>query len=86
MLKIIHAPVFIKQFNKLDKDLQIEVSEKVESFRNEDNHRILNVHKLHGKFKEKYSFYVNYKIRVVFMWVSKNEVALLVVGDHDLYK
>ena len=28
----------------------------------------------------------NYKIRIVFRYTSKNEVVLLDVGDHDLYK
>lgn len=85
-MEIAYKATFVKQLKKLDEDLQNEVLEKIDLFKDINNHNILNVHKLHGKFKEKYSFYVNYKIRVVFMWISKNEVALLVVGDHDLYK
>lgn len=85
-MEIAYKATFVKQLNKLDDDLQNEVLEKIDLFKDVKNHKTLNVHKLHGKFKEKYSFYVNYKIRVVFMWISKNEVALLVVGDHDLYK
>lgn len=86
MIEIYFTKNFLKQSKLLPRDLQIEVSEKVESFKDKSNHNSLNVHKLHGRFKEKYSFYINYKIRVVFMWINKNEVALLVVGDHDLYK
>ena len=86
MINFIYAPIFIKQFNKLDKDLKEEVLEKIELFKDKDNHNLLKVHKLHGKFKENYSFYVNYKIRIVFMWIDKNEIGILSIGDHDIYK
>ena len=85
MIEFIYAPAFIKQFNKLDKDLKREVLEKIELFKDKNNHSILKVHKLHGRFKESYSFYVNYKIRIIFMWFQ-NEVAFLAIGDHDIYK
>jgi mRNA-degrading endonuclease YafQ of YafQ-DinJ toxin-antitoxin module len=86
MINFIYAPVFVKQFNKLDKNLQEEILEKIELFKNRDNHNLLKVHKLHGRFKDSYSFYVNYKIRVVFMWLKEEEVALLAIVDHDVYK
>jgi mRNA-degrading endonuclease RelE of RelBE toxin-antitoxin system len=85
-MKILFKPTFIKQFSKLSKDLQEEVLEKIELFKNKDNHNLLKVHKLHGRLKDKYSFYINYKIRIVFIWGNKEEVILLVVGDHDIYK
>jgi plasmid maintenance system killer protein len=86
MINFIYAPVFIRQFNKLEKDLGNEVLEKIELFKNKDNHSLLKVHKLHGRFKNSYSFYVNYKIRVVFMWGDEEEAILLAIGDHDIYK
>ncbi|MCX6756526.1 MAG: hypothetical protein NTX85_04265 [Candidatus Nomurabacteria bacterium] len=85
-MEISYKPTFVKSFSKLEKDLQQEVLEKIELFRNKDNHIILKVHKLHGRFKENFSFYVNYKIRIVFMWGDKEEAILLAIGDHDLYK
>ena len=86
MTRIIYAPVFIKQLKKLNKDLQQEVIEKVELFKNEANHNSLKVHKLHGKFKDCYSFSVNYRFRIVFMYISAEEVAFMTIGDHDVYK
>ena len=75
------------QFNSLEKDLQNEVYEKIELFKNKGNHAQLKVHKLKGELKNKYSFSVNYKIRIVFEYIlSKTEVALLSIGDHDVYK
>ena len=86
MLNLIYAPVFFKQANDLEVSLQEEVSEKINLFKDKSNHKGLKVHKLHGSLKDRYSFYVNYKIRIVFRYTSKNEVVLLAVGDHDLYK
>jgi len=35
--------------------------------------------------KGRWSFSVNYKIRIVFVYAEKNEVALLIIGDHNIY-
>lgn len=84
-MEILYKPTFIRQLNKLDKDLREEVLEKIDLFKIKDNHLLLKVHKLHGELREFYSFSVNYKIRIVFMW-NNNEVVLVSIGDHDLYK
>ena len=86
MIEIGYTPAFSREFKKLDYDLAQEVVEKIEIFKDLKNHDILKVHKLNGRLKDRYSFSVNYKIRIVFHYVSKNEVILVAVGDHDVYK
>jgi plasmid maintenance system killer protein len=86
MLNLIYAPIFLKQAGDFESSLQEEVSEKITLFKDKNNHKSLKVHKLHGPLKDRYSFSVNYKIRIVFRYLSKNEAVLLAVGDHDLYK
>lgn len=87
MIGILYTQPFIKQFNSLEEDLQDEVCEKIELFKNRDNHTQLKVHKLKGRLKGRYSFSVNYKIRIIFEYtLSKKEAALLVIGDHAVYK
>lgn len=85
-MKIIYTASFLKMLKRLELDIQNEVIEKTELFKDKKNHKILNVHKLHGKFFGSYGFYVNYKIRIVFDYLNKKEVVFLLVGDHDLYK
>ncbi len=85
-LDIGYKPSFIRQFNKLPKGLQDEVVKKIELFKNVDNHQHLEVHKLKGRLKKFYGFSIDYKNRVVFDYLSKNEVVLLAVGDHEIYK
>ena len=86
MIQVSFKPSFVKQMNKLDKELVEEVFEKIELFKNNLNHRLLKVHKLHGKLSGRYSFSVNYKCRIIFIYESKNEVAFLDIGDHEIYK
>lgn len=85
-MKIYYKPTFIRQYSKLDVDLQGEIKEKVELLKDKTNHESLKVHKLHGKLSDFFSFYVNFKIRIVFSWKSDNEVTLYALGDHDVYR
>ena len=85
-MKVSFLPVFAKKFNKLELALQEEVLEKIELFKDEKNHKQLKVHKLKGVLSGRYSFSVNYQTRIVFLYLSKNEAVLLVVGDHEVYK
>ena len=85
MLNIYYKPQFIRQLKKLSPDAQDEVIEKIELLKHEKNHSALKVHKLHGKLRGTLSFSVNYKDRIVFEYVSKDEISLLVIGNHDIY-
>lgn len=83
MLEIIYTPSFVRLYSKLSKNLQKEVKEKIENFKNKENHKTLKVHKLKGKLQNTFSFSVNYKIRIVFEYENKKSVNLLLVGAHD---
>jgi addiction module RelE/StbE family toxin len=76
---------FLKSLKKLEKDLQEEVYEKIDLFEENENHEMLKFHKLNGKLKDKYSFSINYKYRVI-LYKNKNVFTFLDIGDHDLYK
>ena len=86
MIALEYAPSFLRQLKKLPPALQRETLEKVLLFKNKKNHRQLEVHKLKGKLKEKWSFSVNHSYRVVFKWLPNDSAGLLAVGDHDIYK
>lgn len=85
MISIQYAPTFVRIYRGLDKNLKSEVKEKIELFRNRKNHNVLKVHKLHGRLNGRFSFYINYKIRIVFRYEDKNEqvASLLFIGGHD---
>ena len=83
--EIIYAPHFTRKFKRLPEKLQEETLTKIEAFKDVKNHGALKVHKLRGHFTGCFSFSVNYKFRIVFEYVSKDEVALLSIGDHKIY-
>ncbi len=88
MLKIAYTPAFIRQVKTLPDALFDEVEEKIELLKDEKNHKALKVHKLKGRLKGRYSFSVNYQIRIVFKYNprDKQEAILLAIGDHDVYR
>ena len=86
MLEISATPQFRKMFSKLENSLKEEAIVKMEMLRDTKSHINLKVHKLKGKQSKHYSFSVNYKIRIVFIRLTPNEIVLTAIGDHDIYK
>ena len=85
MLSVAVTPQFKRMFRKLESSLQTEALEKITLFTDPQNHQQLKVHKLKGRLRGRYSFSVNYKIRIVFTYESKESVILIAIGDHDIY-
>jgi mRNA-degrading endonuclease YafQ of YafQ-DinJ toxin-antitoxin module len=47
-------------------------------------HPLLKLHKLKGKFKDKYAISINYAYRIVIAFVViENEIILIDIGHHD---
>lgn len=86
MIEIFYPPVFIKKFKKLETGLQNDAFHKIDLFKNKENHKMLDVHKLNGRFRDCFSFSINYKYRIVFRHVSKNEILFVDIGGHEIYK
>ena len=84
-MNVAYTSVFVRQLKSLDSDLQSEALEQIELFKNQKNHKRLRVHKLHGSLKDRWSFSVNYRVRIVFRYHTKNEAILLAIGTHEVY-
>lgn len=85
-MRIIFAPVFLRQLKRLPKALQEEAVEAIEAFQDTDQHVRLKVHKLHGHFAKQYAFSVNYRFRIVFEYGARDVVHFLAIGDHEVYR
>lgn len=88
-IKIIKiSPVFEKRYKKLQKRIKEQAKEKEKIFRNNPFHPILGTHKLLGKEKEHWAFWINYSYRIKFVFLNNNdeEVLFLDIGTHDIYK
>ena len=86
-MEVHFKPSFIREYNKLESQLQEEVRDKIELLKDVINHEKLRVHKLHGSMRGMYSFSVNYQYRVVFVFENKKKtsVVLLIIGTHEIY-
>jgi addiction module RelE/StbE family toxin len=86
MITIVFTARFLRQYKKLEPQLQEEVKESITLFKHNPKNSSLRLHKLQGTLKDQWSFSVNYQIRIVCMYDTNDTVALLRVGDHDVYK
>jgi len=86
-MEALYLPTFVRLFKSLPPNLQTEVIEKIELFKNAENNKMLKVHKLSGRLQGRYNFSVNYKTRIVFTYSKSKprEAYLLAVGDHEIY-
>lgn len=88
MIKIHYTIPFLREVDSLSaqKELSAEIAEKIKLFEDRKNHRQLRVHKLKGPLSGFWSFSVNYKYRIIFEPLGKNEVVFHDIGNHDVYK
>ncbi|MSR67935.1 type II toxin-antitoxin system mRNA interferase toxin, RelE/StbE family [Candidatus Peribacteria bacterium] len=86
MPTVLYTPKFVRQWKKLESDLQEEVERCLAELRKNPKLPSLKVHKLTGTLKGFLSCSVNYKYRIVFEWDDPKTIAVLSVGDHDVYR
>lgn len=79
-------PKFDKSYKKLRKEVKDRAKEKEEIFRKNPFDPKLKTHKLHGKEKEHWAFWVDYNYRIKFIFLLDEEVLFLDVGTHGIYK
>lgn len=86
MIKVAWDQGFKKVYKKKIKnnnDLKDRFWTAVELFSKDPFHPRLRTHKLTGKLEGLWAFSVTYDCRVIFEFLSKNEVLLIDVGGHD---
>lgn len=81
-----YKPSFVREFKKLSVELQEEVLERIDLFKDAENHQKLKMHKLKGRLADVYSFSVTYSHRIVFSFESKEVAVFLAIGTHEVYK
>lgn len=77
--------LFAKHYRRLPKQVKQEAQTKELVFRKNPFDPILKTHKLHGKDKEAYAFWVSYSYRIKFLFLNAETVLFLDVGTHDIY-
>jgi len=80
------SPLFEKHYKKLPKIIKQEAKEKEKIFRENPFNQILKTHKLSGKYKGCWAFWINYSYRIKFIFLSDKEILFLDIGTHKIYK
>ena len=83
---ILYAPEFKRDYRKLDPHLKTQLKQKGRLFEQNPFHPLLHTHKLTGKLQGHWSFSVDHRVRVLFQFLSQQEILLLRVGDHSIYR
>ncbi|PIS39656.1 MAG: type II toxin-antitoxin system mRNA interferase toxin, RelE/StbE family [Candidatus Nealsonbacteria bacterium CG08_land_8_20_14_0_20_38_20] len=77
---------FLKSLKRLPQKIIKEAEKKEEIFKENPFHPTLRTHKLSGKDKESWGFWITYSYRIKFIFLSDEEVLFLDIGAHDIYK
>ena len=77
---------FEKDYRKLPKHTKGKAKRKEKIFRENPFDPRLGTHKLSGKDKECWAFWITYSYRIKFIFLNETEVLFLDVGLHDIYK
>ena len=79
-------PIFERHYKKLPNSIKKKAKEKEKIFRENPFNPILKTHKLSGKYKECWAFWITYSYRIKFIFLSDREALFLDIGAHDIYK
>ena len=80
------TPLFERHYKKLSQRIQEKTKQKEKIFRINSFHPALKTHKLSGREKEIWAFWINDSYRIKFIFLPNKEVLFLDIGTHDIYK
>lgn len=84
--RIEYSKKFLKSLSKLPKAIIDRAAEKENIFKENPFHPILKTHKLVGKEKEAWAFWINYSYRIKFIFINNELILFLDIGTHEIYK
>ncbi|MDP3799886.1 MAG: type II toxin-antitoxin system mRNA interferase toxin, RelE/StbE family [bacterium] len=77
---------FRQAYKSLPRFVKEKALEKENIFRKDPFDSRLNTHKLHGKYKNYWSFTVVGQYRIMFTFNNKKFIDFVDVGTHEIYK
>lgn len=80
------SPRFEKHYRRLSKQVKEKAKKQEILFRENPFDPRLKTHKLSGKEKETWAFWVTSSYRIKFIFLSDKEVLFLDVGTHAIYE
>jgi len=88
-IRIEYSEKLLKSLKRLPNKLIEKAYEKEKIFKENPLYPLLRTHKLHGKDKDCWAFWIDYKyrikFRIKFIFLSDDEVLFLDIGPHNIY-
>jgi len=85
-MKISYSSKFEREYRKLPSSIKKIAEKKEEIFRIDPFDVRLKTHKLKGGLKDFWSFSIDNKYRIIFEFISKQEIWFHSVGTHAIYE
>jgi len=85
-MEIFYTSKFKREYKKLSKNIKLAAEGREAIFRKNPFDPSLDIHKLHGRLREFWSFSIGFRNRIVFELGDKDIVYFHSVGDHDIYQ
>lgn len=76
---------FLKRASRLPRKIIKRLKEREHIFRKDVFDVRLRTHKLHGKDRDSWVFWIDYTYRVKFIFLNEGEVLFLDIGTHEIY-
>ncbi|MDP3763153.1 MAG: type II toxin-antitoxin system mRNA interferase toxin, RelE/StbE family [bacterium] len=74
---------FLKHFSRLPRKIAEKAKDRELIFREDAFDSRLRTHKLHGKKKDVWAFWVDYVYRIKFIFLENEHILFLDIGTHD---
>ncbi len=84
--RIEYSSKFLRNLRRLPPELKSTVDERIKIFKLNCFDPRLKTHKLDGKWKDCWSFSLDFSNRIVFEFLEENAAGFIDVGNHDIYK
>lgn len=85
-VRVEYSRKFLKQVTKLPIHIIDQAQNKEVLFRSNPFDSRLGTHKLHGKEKELWAFWINRSYRIKFVFLKNGDALFLEIGTHEIYK
>ena len=84
--QISYTPNFKKKWSRLPAQISKKAAKKEVLFRQDIYTSGLLTHKLSGKFKDYWSFSIDYHWRIIFRFLKSDQVLFVDVDTHEIYR
>lgn len=84
--RVEYSQKFLRQAAKLSASVIKKAQDKEAIFKNNSFDPRLGTHKLHGKDRELWAFWVDRSYRIKFVFLGNGIVLFLEIGTHDIYQ